>query len=557
MFTRTAMLIGAAGLAAGAQAQVIKNGQLIYPPEGPVSRALTPVEREWLRTHPLSPGGADVVTAPPTGPVHCASEYEAMEGILIAWIGGQTTIQGQLGRWITTTGSALLWVALPNAATQPSATTVLTGAGADMSRVRFFVPATGLNTVWCRDYGPRYIFEGDCRAIVDHQYNRPRPADDVLPGAFGALRGHQLYSLGLNNIQLIHGGGNFHLDGLNHSFSTRLTVNENPSFTEPQIIGIWGTYQNVQHTFFDPFPTTVDATQHLDMWMQIVADDSVIISDWPNNPGSVQDQICDAAAVTMAGRGYTVYRVPAFSVAGVHYTFTNMVLCNGVVMVPSYTNATVAPSNAVALATIQSAVSPRQVVQINCDGIIGLAGAIHCIVMHVPAHRGAPGPAGGLAPTAYLKAPNGGQLLQAGQHSTISWISDDDEGVTGVDVLLSTDGGQTYPTTIASNQARLGTLDWTVPAVDTTVARIRVVAHDQPGNTGQDQSDATFAIFSCYANCDGSTTPPTVNVGDFSCFLNRFAAGDTLANCDGSTVPPVLNISDFSCFLNVFAAGCS
>ena len=61
----------------------------------------------------------------------------------------------------------------------------------------------------------------------------------------------------------------------------------------------------------------------------------------------------------------------------------------------------------------------------------------------------------------------------------------------------------------------------------------------------------------CYANCDASTTAPVLNVLDFSCFLNRFAAGDTWANCDGSTTPPVLNVLDFSCFLNRFAAGCS
>jgi hypothetical protein len=61
----------------------------------------------------------------------------------------------------------------------------------------------------------------------------------------------------------------------------------------------------------------------------------------------------------------------------------------------------------------------------------------------------------------------------------------------------------------------------------------------------------------CYPNCDNSTTPPVLNVLDFSCFLNRFAAGDTYANCDNSTTPPVLNVLDFSCFLNAFAAGCS
>ncbi len=61
----------------------------------------------------------------------------------------------------------------------------------------------------------------------------------------------------------------------------------------------------------------------------------------------------------------------------------------------------------------------------------------------------------------------------------------------------------------------------------------------------------------CYANCDGSTTPPILNVLDFSCFINKYAAGDTTANCDGSTTPPILNVLDFSCFVNKYAAGCT
>jgi hypothetical protein len=61
----------------------------------------------------------------------------------------------------------------------------------------------------------------------------------------------------------------------------------------------------------------------------------------------------------------------------------------------------------------------------------------------------------------------------------------------------------------------------------------------------------------CYANCDASTTVPVLNISDFACFLNRFAAGDSYANCDNSTTPPVLNVSDFACFLNRFAAGCT
>ena len=73
---------------------------------------------------------------------------------------------------------------------------------------------------------------------------------------------------------------------------------------------------------------------------------------------------------------------------------------------------------------------------------------------------------------------------------------------------------------------------------------------------GAQLSSAAVLAVSCYANCDGSISPPVLNANDFQCFLNTFAALDSYANCDGSTAPPVLNANDFQCFLNTFAAGC-
>jgi hypothetical protein len=64
------------------------------------------------------------------------------------------------------------------------------------------------------------------------------------------------------------------------------------------------------------------------------------------------------------------------------------------------------------------------------------------------------------------------------------------------------------------------------------------------------------ATGACYANCDGSTSAPVLNVLDFNCFINRFTAGDAYANCDGSTAAPVLNVLDFNCFINRYTAGC-
>jgi hypothetical protein len=63
-------------------------------------------------------------------------------------------------------------------------------------------------------------------------------------------------------------------------------------------------------------------------------------------------------------------------------------------------------------------------------------------------------------------------------------------------------------------------------------------------------------VIGCYANCDGSTAAPVLNIDDFVCFINRYSAGDPWANCDGSTAQPILNVDDFMCYLNHFVAGC-
>jgi hypothetical protein len=80
----------------------------------------------------------------------------------------------------------------------------------------------------------------------------------------------------------------------------------------------------------------------------------------------------------------------------------------------------------------------------------------------------------------------------------------------------------------------------------------------ESGPTFNNLADPTVYPFipPCYANCDLSTVAPTLNVGDFTCFLQKFAAGHPYANCDNSTAAPALNVGDFTCYLQRFATGC-
>jgi hypothetical protein len=97
----------------------------------------------------------------------------------------------------------------------------------------------------------------------------------------------------------------------------------------------------------------------------------------------------------------------------------------------------------------------------------------------------------------------------------------------------------------------------------TSQVRVRFTIGDPGSNSVTEAGIDAFSIWTptcaaaaCYANCDGSTEQPLLNVNDFICFQNQFAAGESYANCDQSTTAPVLNVNDFVCFQAQFAAGC-
>lgn len=538
-----ALFAGSLGAQPAPTREPIREGdRLIYPEGAAIPRSMTPIEAEWVREFGLG-GGVPRGSGAPVGPVYCSPEYDPTQAILFSWNGTTSwlTIITQMANRITRFGNAEAWIVVASESARNTATTQLTNGGVDMTKVRFFVRS--LNTIWIRDYGPRYIFQGDVRAIVDHVYNRPRPLDDALPVWIGGQIAHRVYAL-----PLIHGGGNFHLDGNDNGFATRLITNENPTLTEPQVLDLWHDYQNLDVHLFDPFPTSVDATQHIDMWMQVMADDKVMISDWPLASGSLQDQICDAAASYMALRGFQVFRPPAVAVSGTHYTYTNVVMCNDLVLIPSYTNSTVSPYNATALATWQAAMPGKRIEQINCQSLVTSAGVMHCIVMHIPRARGNGNP------TAYLVAPQAPGRLLPGDSLPIEWISDDDRSVTSVDLLLSTDGGQTFPLTIAAGRPALGTFSWAVPNLPYAGnAKIRVLARDASGNTGWFDSPS-FAVGRCPADVDGDGS---VDFFDFDAFVGCF---------EGGTCPPGVSADfngdgfadffDFDAFVQAFDSGC-
>ena len=316
--------------------------------------------------------------APPAGILFTPAEYSPNDGLLLRWGASNSTLTELISKATQADSSAIMWVVVSSLAQQSTATSALIGGGAVMTRVRFIIAAT--NSVWMRDYGPRFVINNGQRVLVDHTYNRNRPLDDAFPTALATLWGAAKF-----DIPLVHGGGNFHLFDDGDAFMTSLIQHENSSLSSSQIQQLYRDYQNVNVTFTQPFPSSFDSTQHIDMWMLPVARKRVILSEYPTTPAhDVPRAVSNQTATDMIARGYTVFRTPGWSSGGSHYTYANAVVLNQTVMLCQFNGY---PSeNAQALLTYTQAFGPtgRTITTMDCSAIITIAGAIHCIVMHVP-----------------------------------------------------------------------------------------------------------------------------------------------------------------------------
>ncbi len=97
-------------------------------------------------------------------------------------------------------------------------------------------------------------------------------------------------------------------------------------------------------------------------------------------------------------------------------------------------------------------------------------------------------------PVVTVLIPDGGEILYMDSFFDITWTATDNVGVTSIDILLSTDGGATYPHTIATGETNDGTYSWLVDEAPTTQARVKVIAYDAATNIGEDASDGNFTI---------------------------------------------------------------
>jgi len=303
-------------------------------------------------------------TVPPTGPARNPAEWEPMTGAIIRWpLGIPVSLVAEMSEDIE------VYTIVANSSQQTSAIATYESGGVNMDNVFFIMAPT--NSMWTRDYGPWFIFDGaGDYGIVDHIYNRPRPLDDQIPWEIGNDWGVPVYGM-----DLIHTGGNHMSDGLGVSMSTRLVYDENPDKTEAEVDSIMKVYLENDYTVLDYIES--GGIHHIDCWAKFLNPTTILVKDV--SPGHPSYDLLNARADYLAtqisawGRPYTIVRV--YCPYGTAYT--NSIILNNKVFVPIFNSSW----DTTALRVYQEAMPGYE--------ILGFYGswydddAIHCRIMGV------------------------------------------------------------------------------------------------------------------------------------------------------------------------------
>jgi agmatine/peptidylarginine deiminase len=396
-----------------------------------------------------------------------------------------------------------------------SAISLFTAGGANMSKVQFIIEP--INAIWMRDYGPHFIWQDGALGIVDSNYYPTRPLDNFIP----TLLGDDIFKIPTYDIGLYYSGGNFQPGPNRTGFTTSLINTDNPSsegFNATYIAELFQTYQGIDTFHVMPqLPPSVDGTGHIDMWMYLVDDHTVIISKFKpgSNPQAIT--ITENAVPYMQNLGFTVYRTPAWnanhpSYGMTHWTYTNAYRVNNRIFIPTYGqgNPAYLPDDAEALANWTAAAGPGvEIVPINCYPIIYAAGAMHCIVMQIPRYTNP-------TPAVHLISPNGGELLASGTTHQITWVATDtdNQAIPQIELYYSTDAGTNY--NYIATTTNNGVYNWSVPYVTTDQAKIKIVAISSDTDYTETESTTVFEI-----------SPASQTIYDFStgAGVNKFGYG--------------------------------
>ncbi len=323
-------------------------------------------------------------------------EFEKMEGLLLTW-----DYHPQRDPVTAAVAKAV----------QPSATVWIIyypgQAPMDTTEIRNFLRDQGVadenvhlipgwtETLWIRDYGPftgyniqtippyRYFMDAGYSA-----YNRPK--DDSIPTQLA-----NSWGIPVVDLPLQFEGGNVLFDGTGRGWGSTRIFEQNTNYSQTQVKAMLEEYFGLEDFMFLQKLTQSGGGQwaHVDMYMKILDSETIMISEYPD---WVPDYfLIESFAITLGsmtnfdGTPYRIVRIPAPPKANGNWattqndemrTYTNSIIINDVVVVPSYN---LPEYDSVAKQIYQENMPGYRIEMVDATVLTPLYGALHCITKEV------------------------------------------------------------------------------------------------------------------------------------------------------------------------------
>jgi agmatine/peptidylarginine deiminase len=372
----------------------------LSPPKYQTADELAPIGDAVFRNAAFRAANSAIYgrTDPPVTPVTMYAEWAPVTHVYYVWYPGQhdNFFYGIADAIMQHGGGALVSLIVEDAAHQTSLQNEISSQGGNLSLVEFvnvsgypYYGSYPTDSYWTVDYGPYWVLDGAGNlGIADPRYYETRTNDDAIPTKLADMLGVNVWRPDLN-----FEGGNLTSDGAGTCFASRAHQFHNLPLLPYQVDEILWDYYGCEKTIWLE-PLDGESTGHHDMFSKMLTPTTWIMGEYtaaqdPVNATILNDNAALLASETTAGgQPINVVRIPMPDQGSqfgwtVWRTYTNSIIVNNVVIVPTYANET--SHEAAALAVYQSVLPGHTIIGLDSDAIIPEGGAVHCVTRTRPA----------------------------------------------------------------------------------------------------------------------------------------------------------------------------